>query len=367
MNCKIMKYKVGDKVRIKSLDWYNQMLSIPSKIVAKGDFVAIECGAHIFTKEMSKFCGRVMTIQAIGIDFYIMDEDMLGYEFTDEMIEGLVEEESDITPKFKVGDKIKLKSTLLNDVFGIIGYESEGYRITNISNGLMYFMSYSIEHNYELVEEETKPKPKFMIGHKVILGSYPCIVTNVQWKDGYGFVYIVGGSDFSKIVKEDELVFDTNEERQNLLDKCEVEPYPKSITLPEDYEFRDENGNVINAQKIVLEKKKPKYPRSVEECCEILGYPVWGGDIGYKSSLLMKFQMLLICRDAYWKIAGEEMGLGKSWEPDWDNLSTNHEFIKINKGCFTYSSRVLVFPTAKMRDAFYEAFKDLIEECKELL
>ena len=28
---------------------------------------------------------------------------------------------------------------------------------------------------------------------------------------------------------------------------------------------------------------------------------------------------------------------------------------------------ILVFPTKEMRDAFYENFKDLIEECKELL
>jgi hypothetical protein len=88
-----MKFNVGDRVRIKSLNWYNQMLSIPSKIVGKNDFVAIECGAHIFTKEMCKFCGRVMTIKDIGIDFYLMDEDVLGYEFTDEMIECKMEEE----------------------------------------------------------------------------------------------------------------------------------------------------------------------------------------------------------------------------------------------------------------------------------
>ena len=30
------------------------------------------------------------------------------------------------------------------------------------------------------------------------------------------------------------------------------------ITRNEEYEFRDENGNVINATKIVLEKKSPK-------------------------------------------------------------------------------------------------------------
>ena len=154
-----------------------------------------------------------------------------------------------------------------------------------------------------------------------------------------------------------------------------------------DYEFRDENGNVIEAKKIVLEKKKKEYPKTYEECCEVLMGKTDFADFELvltKLSISTKYEntispepshikeinvlyKLLICRDAYWKIAGEEMGLGESWEPDWDNLSTNHEFIKINKGCFTYSSRVLVFPTAEMRDAFYENFKDLIEECKELL
>jgi hypothetical protein len=76
---------------------------------------------------------------------------------------------------------------------------------------------------------------------------------------------------------------------------------------------------------------------------------------------------LKVCRDAYWKIAGEEMGLGKPWKPDFDNLSTNLEYIKIVKGCFTYSSRVFAFPTEEMRDAFKENFGPDIEICKELL
>jgi hypothetical protein len=108
--------------------------------------------------------------------------------------------------------------------------------------------------------------------------------------------------------------------------------------------------------------KNPKYPKTYEECCQHLGC-----DDRLSTNKLVLLKQLINARNAYWKIAGEEMGLNKSWEPDWDNLSTNHEFIKINKGCFTYSSRVLVFPTEEMRDAFYENFEDLIEECKELL
>ena len=129
-------------------------------------------------------------------------------------------------------------------------------------------------------------------------------------------------------------------------------------------ELIQENG------KWFVVKKKPVYPKTFEECCETLkvinsGMPcIMAHRLGYDVANLAR---LIIMREAYWKIAGEEMGLGKSWKPDWDNLSTNHEFIKIDKGCFTYSSRVLVFPTKEMRDAFYENFKDLIKKCKDLL
>ena len=87
-----MKYSKGDKVRIWNIDWYEQMLSIPSKLVWQNklteDFIGIWCGSHVFRKEMREFCGRVMTIQSVGIDFYLMEEDKMGYEFTDEMIAG---------------------------------------------------------------------------------------------------------------------------------------------------------------------------------------------------------------------------------------------------------------------------------------
>ena len=71
-----MKYSKGDKVRIRNIDWYEEMLSIPSKLVWQNklteDFIGIWCGSHVFRKEMREFCGRVMTIQEVGIDCYLM-------------------------------------------------------------------------------------------------------------------------------------------------------------------------------------------------------------------------------------------------------------------------------------------------------
>ena len=64
------------------------------------------------------------------------------------------------------------------------------------------------------------------------------------------------------------------------------------------------------------------------------------------------------------------MGLDKPWKPDFDNeyyLIGNEcgEVYKYNKiaGC----NAILTFPTKEMRDTFYTNFKDLIEQCKELL
>ena len=91
----------------------------------------------------------------------------------------------------------------------------------------------------------------------------------------------------------------------------------------------------------------------------------------YKRKLIANFYRLILCRDAYWKIAGEEMRLDKSWEPDWTNDLSKYYISfynnKVDKGIINYSNKILAFPTEEIQDAFYENFKDLIENCKELL
>ena len=242
-----MKYKVGDKVRIKSLDWYNENKD------ENGNIPLTDCtnSEYNFIKIKRGFCGKVMTISSVSPFYYDMVEDNGQYYWTDEMIEGLVEEESDITPKFG-----------------------------------------------EISEDNNLP---------------------TEWK------------------------------------------------LPDGFEFRDENGNVINATKIVLEKKKKEYPKTFEECVHVLE-----GEIRTSLEQMNTFRKLIDARNAYWKIAGEKMGLGKPWKPDWKGDDT-HKFIihvikdEIRCGVGLVKSDLLSFPTEEMRDAFYENFKELIEQCKELL
>lgn len=258
-----MKYKVGDKVRIKSIDWYNE-----NKDYGKG-IIYFE-HSFDFTESMSKYCGQIATITHIieKCDEYKINLDHGYYVWTDKMFEGLVEE-----------------------------------------------------------------------------GSKP-LTFGDSWE------------------------------------------------CPQGYQFVDEKGNVINAQKIVLEKKEKVYPKTYKECCEILGVDpdnflaitsCYEGEVettDYELNLLNKFIFLWrlrVCRDAYWKIAGEEMGLGKPWKPDWENSEERRYSIvniegdinlpetTLTKWVLKVTNKILVFPTIEMRDAFYENFKELIENCKELL
>ena len=255
-----MKYKVGDCVRIKSLDWYDKNKDINGNV---------DCGFKLFTYEMSKFCGQVMIITYIS-SLNIMTMGMSAHYWTDDMIEGLVEEETKNWADVSISDDpftVTYGSPSMNDSISK----------NNIHNG---------------------------------------------------------------------------------------------IILPEGYIFKDENGNVINATKIVLEKKKKEYPKTYEECCEVIGVSRHDVEIDlpqpYQQNMFNLFK-LLICRDAYWKIAGTEMGLGKPWEPDWEECNHPSHCIFIGLGNFKHLSHILAFPTAEMRDAFYENFKEELEICKELL
>ena len=246
-----LKYKVGDKVRIKSLDWYNKHTN---------DYGHIVCGNLCFNSHNKHWCGKIVTIETVHRDCYLVKEN--GAYWNDIMIEGLVEEEN-------------------NDCEGC----------------------YSLELKY----------------NKLTIADNICT------------------------------------------DKVEI--------ILQDYKLEKEGD------KWFAVKKKPKYPKTYEECLNVLGFnvthkvketPIFDYDDD-----IVALQMLKRCRDAYWKIAGEEMGLGKPWKPDFSIRSDFYIIItirnEIKKEWTCGSNAFLAFPTAEMRDAFYENFNELIEECKELL
>lgn len=137
------------------------------------------------------------------------------------------------------------------------------------------------------------------------------------------------------------------------------------LILPDNWKFKQKDGKMF----VVREQ----YPKTYEECSKILHTSCSRiSTPGYKECQISLFQELLICRDAYWKIIGEEMGLSGSWNPDLTDVKQNKYAItnvynEIKFELYGTYNGILVFPTKEIRDIFFENFKDLIEKCKEFL
>ena len=136
-------------------------------------------------------------------------------------------------------------------------------------------------------------------------------------------------------------------------------PAKTELVLGDEFEIKVEGGKTF-----VVRKESP-YPKTFENCLKILGYNIAHTipmNHGHNGSLMMKFQRLLICRDAYWKITGEK----NKGNIDYVICNVGGKIINTNIPNSAYN-HILAFPTEEMRDTFWESFKDLIEECKELL
>ena len=110
-----MKYKPGDKVRIKSIDWYNENKDEYGEVCVYGDSYAI------FIQVMSKFCGQTVTISEVVDDLYGILEDDGDYSWADYMIECLIESAIENKPQEKMvslNDACEwMKNTIDDDVF----------------------------------------------------------------------------------------------------------------------------------------------------------------------------------------------------------------------------------------------------------
>ena len=482
-----MKYKVGDKVKIKSLDWYNEN---------KNKYGNIICGYMPFTSDMSIYCGEVLTICDINEEFSYYHMKKCEYQFTDEMIECKVGEESKLETKFKRGDFVfsgidshamqiinscydehwryqifddvneywlfekELKKVEIGDVvYSEVWKEKVIVRefcddkfilVVDFNGKLLKSLPSLIKQ----IKDETKLEPKFKVGDKVKWYNYICNITSIDTNENT-YTYLIKHDDyredksFAKWVPESEITFEDDEETKPMTYEKTVEIIEAmqgigdSWECPQGYQFVDENGNVINAQKIELEKantlktqsdnmettsegkkrcvvyfwdsdfadkveldlsggreliqedgkwfvvkKKKEYPKTYEECCKVVNanscirlvYNLSDGQKYYHDEdnlyLYENFRRLKICRDAYWKIAGEEMGLGKPWEPDYDSGVNKYGIIYMNgvvqesnptTNWERHLNKVLDFPTSEMRDVFKENFKEEIGICKELL
>ena len=317
-----MKYRAGNKVRVKSLDWYNENRGMNGLV-------------GLFTPDMKKLCGKIVTLDSAYNGKYTAIE-AKGYYLDDSMIEGLVEEEIDM------------------------GEISDGYHTFN------ELYEYRMLYNAALFNEFAKQ------------GLYD-VHKSRKHSDGE---YPFGDSNWFIVMAELPTGQISNHYEMKDWDKFQIPEKPLANKWDE-HSPRDVADRLTS-----FTTPKKVYPKTYEECCEVLSiasfynlrYHTYEHGFGEFTTLnkLCSLQdklnilgKLLICRDAYWKIAGEEMGLGKPWEPDWNTSEPKYVIAYtshgIEKQWETTYCKGLAFPTAEMRDAFYENFRDLIENCKELL
>lgn len=228
---------------------------------------------------------------------------------------------NEIKPLFKAGDVVKLKGDPDENLFWIVmDVVKDGY----IFNGGEK-CSFDDQHHYEKSNRE-------------VINIQPSKMKNV----------LAELLEYIKTTPKEEL----EREFEEIKEWSNVGP-----TIEEFMTFCE----CVN--------KKPVYPKNYEECCQHLGC-----DDKIKMELIGQFIRLINARNAYWKIAGEEMGLGKPWKPDWLSGRKEEKYCigtQNNEIWHNFSeyggNEILAFPTMEMRDVFYENFKDLIEQCKELL
>jgi hypothetical protein len=78
-----MRYKKGDRVRVRNLEWYNANKNSKGVIILQ-DW-------RIFEESMSEFCGKVVTIDSYSSrgNYYDIKEDGKVNYWSDDMFEGL--------------------------------------------------------------------------------------------------------------------------------------------------------------------------------------------------------------------------------------------------------------------------------------
>ena len=214
--------------------------------------------------------------------------------------------------------------------------------------------------------EDFLEKYPYKVGNKVVTNDCDvCKIHSMYWDRGlnrisYTLETPIGLSKGWGVNElqpaEEKQTMEEKKINQMSLANCDLDEV--EIVLGDKFEMKIKDG------KYYAVRKKYQYPTDYIDACSVLGISVTSQcemDVEVYGDELYALYQLLVCRNAYWKIAGD-------WKPDWENPVHNKWFYaNINKGNLRYESYLLVFPTAEIRDAFYENFKDLIKQCKELL
>lgn len=201
---------------------------------------------------------------------------------------------------------------------------------------------------------------------------------SVLISEGYGTINSMSWDDEAEDMRYTLTLFDSEETRECYnKDFIDYSIYEGAIGKPDGYIFVNDEGKPIDTDTVKIVKKRPSYPKTYEEACKILGFkepykhkinahnPKYG-------DILLAFYTLLLCRDAFWLVAGQELELEGNWKPDIVNGVYTASIINrsgnvVKDSGFDSENKLLMFHSDEVRNKFLEYFGHLITVCKDLI
>ena len=324
-----MKHKVGDTVKIKSIDWFNAQ-----EKDSDGDIHIYSVNNIVyFTKDMSNYCSKEAKIEDIRIDdnIYFLDVDKRCYEWTDDMFDETFDfGQLPIGEMFEYkGHKLKVEreSDICKDCYFNRQADEEQITINCINNDRPN-CSYStrIDGNSVIFKEVTDMEER-----TIKLD----IETARKWYNGSDdSLRTLALQAFSEEELTDDGLPNNWEEFCKNYHTCEndscVDIFSNIVTCSNNHG----SSSILN--KNLLPNKK--YAEGILALCQ-----------------------LTQLRDCY------RQGWVPDWKDDEDKYIIDYEADNISIASYKRTKSFLSFQSKEIRDKFLDNFKDLIEQAKEYI
>lgn len=170
-----MKFKVGDKVRVKSLEWYRNEFKITGR-----DFT--------FTTKMSELCGMVVTIKDILeidlVEVYVIEEEIVPHYWQDFMFEDeVVTEEKEIIKEIQLmNNKVEHPKHYTSHPSGIECIDIARHYDFCIGNVIKYLWRSGLkqEQGYSSKEKQIEDlkKARFYLDYEIKMLETPIVTCN---------------------------------------------------------------------------------------------------------------------------------------------------------------------------------------------
>ena len=328
-----MKHKVGDTVKIKSIDWFNAQ-----EKDSDGDIHIYSVNNIVyFTKDMSNYCSKEAKIEDIRIDdnIYFLDVDKRCYEWTDEMLDENYDfKQLAIGEVFDFeGHKLKVEEDINKSCNGCFFDKCKFHNGCNcdilLNKGVIPQCNLRVDKNSIIFKEIKDSKTMEERTIKVDID------TARKWYNGLDkSLHTLALQAFSENELKDSGLPNTWNE---FCLETPIKQFEYYISADSGISQRaDDAIRRIECDKNVLPNKKSA--ESILALCQ-----------------------LTQLRDRY------RQGWVPDWKDDEDKYIIDYEADNISIASYKRIKSFLSFQSKEIRDKFLDNFKDLIEQAKEYI